>query len=219
MYSISSGHGHPNLPIHPPHHVTIYSTYSVCDHLAGISNPQDRSILVHGPVRNQAPQQELSWWSFICCSPSLGLPPEPSSPSPSTSPWKNCLPWNQSLGPNYVESWFDTEFLVKKQALVQAAAAVAKSLQSCPALCDPIDSSLPGSAIPQILQARTLEWVAISFSNAWQWKVKVKSHSRVRLFKNPWTAPYQAPSSMGFSRQEYWSGLPLPSLPVQASSL
>ena len=87
----------------------------------------------------------------------------------------------------------------------------AKSLQSCPTLCDPIDGSPPGSAVPGILQARTLEWVAISFSNAWKWKLKVKLHSRVRLFSTPWTAAYQAPPSMGFSRQEYWSGVPLPS--------
>ena len=84
--------------------------------------------------------------------------------------------------------------------------AAAKSLQSCPTLCDPIDGSPPGSAIPGILQARTLEGVAISFSNAWKWKVKGKSLSRVRLFANPWTAAYQAPLSMGFSRGEYWSG-------------
>ena len=92
-----------------------------------------------------------------------------------------------------------------------AAAAAAKLLQLCPTLCDPIDSSLPGSPVPGILQARTLEWVAISFSNAWKWKVKVKSLSRVRLLATPWTAACQAPLSMGFSRQEYWSGLPLPS--------
>ena len=89
--------------------------------------------------------------------------------------------------------------------------AAAKSLQSCPTLCNPIGSSPPGSAIPGILQARTLEWVAISFSNAWKWKGKVKSLSRVQLFETPWTAAYQAPPSMGFSRQEYWSGVPLPS--------
>ena len=86
----------------------------------------------------------------------------------------------------------------------------AKSLQSCPTLCDPIDGSPPGSTIPGILQARILQWVAISFSNAWKWKVKVKSLSRVRLLVTPWTAAYQAPPSMGFSRQEYWSGVPLP---------
>ena len=92
-----------------------------------------------------------------------------------------------------------------------AAAATSKSLQSCPTLCHPIDGSPPGSAVPGILQARTLEWIAISFSNAWKWKVKVKSFSRVRLLATPWTAAYQAPPSMGFSRQEYWSGVPLPS--------
>ena len=91
------------------------------------------------------------------------------------------------------------------------AAAAAKSLQSCPTLCDPRDSSPPGSPIPGILQARTLEWVAISFSNAWKWKVKMKSLSHVQLFATPWTVAYQAPPSMGFSRQEYWSGVPLPS--------
>ena len=89
--------------------------------------------------------------------------------------------------------------------------AAAKSLQSCPTLCDPIDSSPPGSSVPGILQARTLEWVAISFSNAWKWKVKVKSLSCVQLFATPWTAAYQASLSMGFSRQEYRSGVPLPS--------
>ena len=88
----------------------------------------------------------------------------------------------------------------------------AKSLQSCPTLCDPIDGSPTGSPLPGILQARTLEWVAISFSNAWKWKVKVKSLSRIRLLVTPWTAAYQAPPSIGFSRQESWSRVPLPSL-------
>ena len=121
--------------------------------------------------------------------------------------------------------------------MAAAAAAATKSLQSCPTLCDPIDSSPPGSPVPGILQARTLEWVAISFSNAWKWKVKVKSFSRVwlswphglrptrllllqlllsrfscvQLCATPWTAAHQAPLSMGFSRPEYWSGVPLPS--------
>ena len=90
-------------------------------------------------------------------------------------------------------------------------AATAKSLQSCPTLCNPIDSSPPGSPVPGILQARTLEWVAISFSNAWKWKVKGKSLGHVQFLVTPWTAAYQAPPSMGFSRQEYWSGEPLPS--------
>ena len=91
-----------------------------------------------------------------------------------------------------------------------AAAAPAKSLQSCSTLWDPIDGSPPGSPVPGILQARTLEWVAVSFSNAWKWKVKGKSLSRVWLFATPWTAAYQAPPSMGFSRQKYWSGVPSP---------
>ena len=87
----------------------------------------------------------------------------------------------------------------------------AKSLQSCPTLCDPIDGSPPGSLVPGVLQARTLEWVVISFSNAGKWKVKVNLLSRVWLLATPWTAAYQAPPSMGFSSQEYWSGVPLPS--------
>ena len=93
-----------------------------------------------------------------------------------------------------------------------SAPASAKSLQSCLTLCDPIDLSPPGSPVSGILQARTLEWVAISFFNAWKWKVKVKSLSCVWLLATPWTVAYQAPPSMGFSRQEYWSGVPLPSL-------
>ena len=94
--------------------------------------------------------------------------------------------------------------------LINLIAAAAKSLQSCPTLCDPINSSPPGSAIPGILQAKTLEWVAIFFSSVWKWKVKVKLLSRVRPSATPWTAAYQAPPSVGFSRQ-YWNGLPLPS--------
>ena len=95
--------------------------------------------------------------------------------------------------------------------MASSCIAAAKSLQSCPTLCDPIDGSPPGSPVPGILQARTLEWVAISFSNAWKWKAKGKSLSRVWLFETPWTTAYQAPPSTGFSRQEYWSGVPLPS--------
>ena len=98
-----------------------------------------------------------------------------------------------------------------------AQVAAAKSLQSCPTLCDPIDGSPPGSPVPGILQARILEWVAISFSNAWKWKVKVKSLSRVQLLATPWTVAHQAPPSMGFSRREYWSGVPLPSPIAQVS--
>ena len=91
-------------------------------------------------------------------------------------------------------------------SLGKAATATAKSLQSCLTLCDPIDSNPPGSSVPGILQARILEWVAISFSKAWKWKLKVKPLSCARLLATPWTAAYQAPPSVGFSRQEYWSG-------------
>ena len=94
-----------------------------------------------------------------------------------------------------------------ESTLKTAAAAAAKLLQSGPTLCDPIDGSPPGFPVPGILQARTLEWVAISFSNAGKRKVKVKSLSRVRLLATPWTAAYQASLSMGFSRQQYWSGV------------
>ena len=97
-----------------------------------------------------------------------------------------------------------------------AAAAAAKSLQSCPTLRDPRDGSPSGFPVPGILQARTLEWVAISFSNTWKWKVKVKSLSHVPLFATLWPAAFQAPPSMGFSRQEYWSGVPLSS-PISPS--
>ena len=110
-------------------------------------------------------------------------------------------------------------FMIEPGALdfSPAAAAAAKSVlllllsRFSPTLCDPIDGSPPGSPIPGILQARILEWVAISFSNAWKWKVQVKSFSRVQLLATPWTATYQAPLSMGFSRLEYWSGVPLTS--------
>ena len=120
------------------------------------------------------------------------------------------VPWFGGTCPGIIgEEWFWSSSKSGKHTL----AAAAKLLQSCPTLCDPIDSSPPGSPIPGILQARTLEWVAMSFSNAWKWKVKVKSLSRVQLFVTPWTAAYQAPPSMGSSRQEYWSGVPLPSPP------
>ena len=117
-------------------------------------------------------------------------------------------------GSSWPRNWTSVSCLHYRWILHQLsyAAAAAKSLQSCLTLCDPIDGSPPGSPIPGILQARTLEWVAISFSNACKWKVKVKSLSRVWLFATSWTAAYQAPPPMWFSRQEYWSGVPLPSL-------
>ena len=111
-------------------------------------------------------------------------------------------------GKELVKSW---KLLKPHSSQSFISTAAAKSLQSCSTLCDPRDGSPPGSPIPGILQAGALEWVAISFSNAWKWKVKVKSLSRVQLFATPWTAAYQAPLSMGFSRQENWSGVPSPS--------
>ena len=108
-------------------------------------------------------------------------------------------------------SWLLFSVSSQELGFSSAATAAAKSLQSCRTLCDPIDGSPPGSPIPGILQVRKLEWVAISFSNSWKRKVKVKSLSHVQLLAIPWTAAYQAPPSMGFSRQEYWSGLSLPS--------
>ena len=109
-----------------------------------------------------------------------------------------------------MKSW-QIHILIRKKDWIYTNVYAAKSLQSCLTLCYPRHGSPPGSPVPGILQARTLEWVAISFSNAWKWKVKVKSLSPVQLLVTPWTAAHQAPPSMGFSRQEYWSGVPLPS--------
>ena len=145
------------------------------------------------------PLQILIFWFFTYCHFSVEV-----------KLWPVC--WVVSLG---LKIWqhgtTQLRCLINKLTLQRVAAAAAKSLQSCPTLCDPIDGSPPGSPVPGILQATVLEWVAISFSNAWKWKVKVKSLSRVRLLATPWTAAHQAPPSMGCSRQEYWSGLPLPS--------
>ena len=140
-------------------------------------------------------------WQCICFLCSLPVPPTLSFlPLPAmwslfsvaASPWLSCKS-------------------VHQYHLSRFRAAAPKSHQSCPTLWDPIDSSPPGSPVPGILQARTLVWVAISFSNAWKWRVTGKLLSPVRLFMTPWTAAYQAPPSMGLSRQEYWSGVPSPS--------
>ena len=125
--------------------------------------------------------------------------------------------WNQYNAKCQWQKW--NYSLLLQEAYILAAAAAAKSLQSCPTLCDPMDGSPPGSPVPGILQARTLEWVAISFSNAWKWKVKGKSLSRVPLLATPWTAAHQAPPSMGFSWQECWSGVPLPSPLIELESI
>ena len=118
----------------------------------------------------------------------------------------NLISGSSFLNPTWTSgsSWFtycwSMPWRILSIILLVHAAAAAVSLQLCPTLCDPIDGSPTGSPIPGILQARTLEWVAISFSNAWKWKVKVKSLSRVQPPVTPWTAALQAPPSMGFSR-------------------
>ena len=137
----------------------------------------------------------------------------PSSHLILCRPLSSCPQTFPALGSFQVSQLFASSgqsFGVSASALVLPMYA-AKSLQSCPTLCDPIDGSRTGSPVRGTLKARTLEWVAISFSNAWKWKVKVKLLSRVWLLATPWTAAYQAPPSMGFSRQEYWNVLPLPS--------
>ena len=160
------------------------------------------------PVHHQLPEftQTHTHWVADAIQPSHPLS-SPSLPALNLSQHQGLFKWVSSL--HQVAKVL--EFQLQHQSLQWTAAAAAKSLQLCPTLCDPIHGSPPGSPIPGILQARILEWVAISFSNAWKWKVKVKSLSPVRLLATPWTAAYQAPPSMGFSRQEYWSGVPLPS--------
>ena len=127
------------------------------------------------------------------------------------SKWTELKIWYREDAVKYnkfVNKYTVTEWL---KAVLLYATAAAKSLQSCPTLCDPIDSSPPDSPVPGILQARTLEWVAISFSNAWKWKVKVKSLSSAHALWPHELQPTRLLPSMGFSRQEYWSGVPLPS--------
>ena len=149
---------------------------------------------------------EYIWSKYLVCFVLLApysSPQSYSSPCPNVVP--GILPWS-ILWPNLLvsASWLRSWHLSK-------STAAAKLLQLCLTLCDPIEGSPPGSPILGILQARTPEWVAISFSNAWKWKVKVKSLSHVQPTVTPWTAAHQAPPSMGFSRKEYWSGVPLPS--------
>ena len=131
------------------------------------------------------------WWSSLTFHLSL--------------PWQPWGPWDEMLVDKRVPRPLSGVWQSK------SAAAAAKSLQSCPTLCDSIDSSPPGSPVPGILQAKILEWVAISFSSAWKWKVKVKLLSHVRILATIWTAAYHTPPSLGFFRQKYWSWVPLPS--------
>ena len=192
------------------------------------SRLQTGSFLHTNDVQDCGPSWHLSGPSpHICgqslhfCGPNLHLRgpcPHLYGPSPQSLWTKPASLWTMPTS-----LWTKSSISVDQacvsvdQALfsVQYAAAAGKSLQSCLTLCDPIDGSPPGSPIPGILQARVLKWAAISFSKAWKWKVKVKSLSCVWLLAMPWTAAYQALLPMGFSRQEYWSGVPLPSLSVQ----
>ena len=125
--------------------------------------------------------------------------------APRKCPLGSLYAWLHSIHSRYrhqpLTHWPYIQLMFYKKS--HASVAAAKSLQSCPTLCNPIDGSPPGSPVPGILYAKILEWVAISFSNAWKWKVKVNSLSCVWLLATPWTAAYQAPPSMGFSRQEY----------------
>ena len=159
------------------------------------------TVACQAPLSMGHSRQE--YWSGLLCPPPGDLPKSGIEPrSPSTA---------NGFFPTEPPGKPQTHICVYKHTSLHfLCAAAAKSRKSCPTLCDPIDGSPPDSAVPGILQARTLEWVAISFSNAWKCKVKVKSLSHVQI-KTPWTEAYQAPPSMGFSRQEYWSGWPLPS--------
>ena len=175
------------------------------------------TIACQAPLSMGFSRQE--YWSGLPCPPLGDLPHPGTDPSLLHRLHRqvNSLP----LAPPGKLKYFQLNLLIFHSKiyslslwnsnLTAAAAAAAKSLQSCPTLCDPIDGSPRGSPVPGILQARTLQWVAISFSNAWKGKVKVKSLSRVRLFVTAWTAAHQALPSMRFSRQEYWSGVLLPS--------
>ena len=177
------------------------------------------------PLGSSVCEDSQGKYTGVPCPPPRDLPnPGMNSPWPSHVTWETLkkiqilASHSRSVESEFPEKGWESYKLldffwtrVKLGPLSQYSAAAAKSLQSCPTLCDPRDGSPPGSPVPGILQARTLEWVAISFSRAWKWKVKVKSLSRVRLPATPWTTTYQALPSMGFSRQEYWSGVPLPS--------
>ena len=143
-----------------------------------------------------------------CPSPSPAFLMMNSAYKLNKQPW--CIPfpiWNQSFVSCPVLTVASSSSS-NCYLYAAATATAAKLLQLCLTLCDPIDSSPPGSPVPGILQARTLEWVVISFSNAWKWKLKVKSLNRVQPSATSWTAAYQAPPSVGFSRQEYWSRVP-----------
>ena len=196
--------------------VRIFVTPRITACQASVSITNSQSSLKLMSIKLVMPSNHL-----ILCRPLLLLPPIPpsirvfSSKSTLRMRWPKYWSFSFSISPSNEHpgqtsirmDWLDLlETCMPLQLLLSCFSPV--WLCACLTLCDPIDGSPPGSPIPGILQARTLEWVAISFSNAWKWKVKVKSLSPVQLFVTPWTAVYQAPPSMGFSRQEYWSRVP-----------
>ena len=186
---------------------------SLVDHSPGFGSPTSsvQAWLLTVEPRPHKSQRTEDKTPRLLVKATLNIPEYPMKLTPESSDISQISGFVVgSVGSAHPHVWpyVSLSFLLKL-----TAAAAAKSLQLCLTLCNPRDGSPPGSPIPGILQARTLEWVAIAFSNAWKWKVKVKSLSRVWLLATPWTAAHQAPPSMGFARQEYWSGLPLPSLP------
>ena len=194
---------------------SVKFSYSVVSNFLWPHEPQHARPPCPSPTPGIYPNScPLSRW----CHPTISSSVVPFSSRPQSFPASGFFQMSQLFTSGGVFSnttvqnsqFFGSQLSL--YSLTSLHAAAAKSLQSCLTLCNPIDSSPPGSPVPGILKARTLEWVAISFSNAWNWRVKVKSLSRVRLLVTPWAAAYQAPTSMGFSRQEYWSGMPLSSL-------
>ena len=166
----------------------------------------DQETVIQSRVSQKQKKKQISYINAAAAAKSIQSCPtlcDPMDGSPPGSPVPGIL---QTRTLEWVALSFSNAW--KWKVKVKSESEVA---QSCLTLCDPIDGSPPGSPVTGIFQARTLEWVAISFSNAWKWKVKVKSLSCVRLLATPWTAAHQAPLSMGLSRQEYWSGVPLPS--------
>ena len=173
-------------------HSVVTPWTTACQAFLSITNSQ--SLLKFMSIESMMPSNRL-----ILCHPGKGQGFPGVGPLPSF--------WSLMVGLRTVMAQVGVAvYFADVLWWVYAMLCYAKSLQLCPTLCDPIDSSPPGFPVPGILQGRTLEWVAISFSNAWKWKVKVKLLSRVRPSATPWTAAFQAPPSMGFSRQEYWSG-------------
>ena len=174
-----------------PSHIQFSSVAQFCPTLCDPVNHRTAGL----PVHHQHPEFTQTHVHRVsdAIQPSHPLlSPSPPAPNPSQ---------HESFLVSQLFAWGG-----QSTGVSALASFLPKKSQSCPTLCDPIDGSPPGSPVPGILQARTLEWVAISFSNAWRWKVKVKSLSHVRLLVTPWTTAHQAPPSMGFSRPASWSG-------------